>query len=88
MLVVKDSTLPASIWDPVRIGVRYLKRLREKIGNAITAARPTDGPFASEYDLERRVPSIQKTELTLLAKAGAFNWIGKKHDRPHGSLAC
>jgi hypothetical protein len=94
VLVVKDSTLPASIWDPVRIGVRYLKRLREKIGNAITAARPTDGPFASEYDLERRVPSIQKTELTLLAKlehstgqersmiaarlSGARNALGKR----------
>jgi hypothetical protein len=42
--------------------------LREKIGNAITATRLTDYPFASEYDLERRVPSIHKTELTLLAK--------------------
>jgi error-prone DNA polymerase len=27
------------------------------------------------------VASIQETELTLLAKAGAFNWTGKKHDR-------
>jgi error-prone DNA polymerase len=52
-----------------------------KIGNAITASRQTDGPYASEYDLKRRVPSIRKTELTLLAKAGAFNWTGKKHDR-------
>jgi error-prone DNA polymerase len=69
--------------DPlaVRIGLRYVKGLREEIGNAITAARQTDGPFASEYDLKRRVPSIRKTEMTLLAKAGAFNWTGKKHDR-------
>jgi error-prone DNA polymerase len=69
--------------DPlaVRIGLRYVKGLREEIGNAITASRLTDGPFASEYDLKRRVPSIRKTELTLLAKAGACNWTGKKHDR-------
>jgi error-prone DNA polymerase len=51
VLVVEDGALRASIWDPVRIGVRYLKGLREKIGNAISAARQTDGPFASEYDL-------------------------------------
>ncbi len=69
--------------DPlaVRIGLRYVKGLREEIGNAITVARQADGPFISEYDLKRRVLSIRKTELTLLAKAGAFNWTGKKHDR-------
>jgi error-prone DNA polymerase len=27
------------------------------------------------------VSSIRQAELTLLAKAGAFNWTGKKHDR-------
>jgi error-prone DNA polymerase len=31
--------------------------------------------------VSRRVPSIKKTELILLAKAGAFNWIGEKHHR-------
>jgi error-prone DNA polymerase len=69
--------------DPlaVRMGLRYVKGLREEIGIAIAASRQTDGPFASEYDLKRRVPLIRKTELTLLAKAGAFNWTGKKHDR-------
>ena len=80
MPVVEDSTVRASIWDLGQIGVRYLKELREKIGNAITAARPTDGPFASEYDLERRVPSIQNG-THIVGEAGAFNWSGKKHDR-------
>jgi error-prone DNA polymerase len=65
----------------VRIGLRYIRRLREKIGQAIVEARMTDGPFASEYDLKRRVPSIRKAELSLLAKAGAFNWTGEKHHR-------
>jgi error-prone DNA polymerase len=65
----------------VRIGLRYVKGLRQEIGNAIAQARKNGGPFASEYDLKRRVPSIRKAELTLLAKAGAFNWTGAKHDR-------
>jgi error-prone DNA polymerase len=69
--------------DPfaVRIGLRYVKGLRQEIGNTIAEARLADGPFTSEYDLKRRVPSIRKSELTLLAKAGAFNWAGEKHDR-------
>jgi len=65
----------------LRIGLRYVKGLRQEIGNAIANSRESDGPYASEYDLKRRVPSIRKAELTLLAKAGAFNWTGKKHDR-------
>jgi error-prone DNA polymerase len=39
------------------------------------------GPFESEYDLRRRVPSLKKPELTLLAKSGAFNWTREKHRR-------
>lgn len=66
---------------PLRIGLRYVKGLRQEMGNAIAEARECDGPFASEYDLKRRVPSIRKAELVLLAKAGAFNWTGRKHDR-------
>jgi error-prone DNA polymerase len=65
----------------VRIGLRYVRGLREKIGQAIVEARLTGEPFASEYDLKRRVPSIRKAELSLLAKAGAFNWTGEKHHR-------
>jgi error-prone DNA polymerase len=69
--------------DPsaLRIGLRYVKGLRQEMGSTIAEARECDGLFASEYDLKRRVPSIRKAELALLAKAGAFNWTGKKHDR-------
>jgi error-prone DNA polymerase len=65
----------------VRMALKYVKGLRQQVGNAITQARIMDGPFASEYDLRRRVPSIKKPELALLAKAGAFNWTGEKHHR-------
>jgi error-prone DNA polymerase len=65
----------------VRMGLRYAKRLRQAVGEAIAEARMLDGPFSSEYDLSRRVPSIRKPELVLLAEAGAFNWTGAKHHR-------
>lgn len=69
--------------DPfaLRIGLRYVKGLRQEMGSTIAEARVSDGAFASEYDLKRRLPTIRKAELALLAKAGAFNWTGKKHDR-------
>jgi error-prone DNA polymerase len=69
--------------DPyaVRLGFRYVRGLRKETGHAITESREMDGPFASEYDLQRRIPSIRRTELTQLAKVGAFNWTGEKHHR-------
>ena len=69
--------------DPfaLRLGFRYAKGLRQQTGEAIALTRKTDGPFISEYDLERRVADIRKAELTLLAKVGALNWTGEKHHR-------
>jgi len=65
----------------VRMGLKYVKGFRQRVADAITEARMMDGLYASEYDLCRRVSSIKKAELTLLAKAGAFNWTGEKHHR-------
>ncbi len=65
----------------VRLGFRYARGLRHEIGHAIAESRKIHGSFSSEYDLQRRVPAIRRTELTLLAKAGAFNWTGEKHHR-------
>ncbi|HEY4381405.1 MAG TPA: error-prone DNA polymerase [Acidobacteriaceae bacterium] len=69
--------------DPfaVRIGLRYVKGLRQDTGNAIASTRRDAGPFTSEYDLKRRIPSIRRNELTLLASVGAFNWTGELHNR-------
>jgi error-prone DNA polymerase len=69
--------------DPfaLRLGFRYARGLHQQTGEAIAIARETDGPFASEYDMQRRVPEIRKAELTLLAKTGALNWTGEKHHR-------
>ncbi len=65
----------------VRIGLRYVRGLREEVGKTIADTRLLDGEFDSEYDLKRRVSAIRKSELVLLAKVGAFNWTGKKHHR-------
>jgi error-prone DNA polymerase len=65
----------------VRMGMKYVKGLRQRVADAIEEARLLDGPYTSEYDLRRRVSSIKKSELTLLAKAGALNWTGEKHHR-------
>jgi error-prone DNA polymerase len=65
----------------LRLGFRYVCGLRKEIGQAIEESRELYGLFASEYDFQRRVPSIRRTELALLAKAGAFNWTGEKHHR-------
>lgn len=65
----------------VRIGFKYVRKLRKATGDAIAEERLVNGSFDSEYDLCRRVPSVKKAELLLLAKAGAFNWTGEKHHR-------
>lgn len=65
----------------VRMGLKYVKGLGKKTGQAIEVSRQLNGQFVSEYDLRRRVPSMQKMELALLAKAGALNWTGEKHHR-------
>jgi error-prone DNA polymerase len=65
----------------VRMGFKYARGLRREVGNAIAEVRRSDGVFVSEYELQRRVPSIRRAELTLLARVGALNWTGDKHHR-------
>jgi error-prone DNA polymerase len=54
----------------LRIGLRYVRGLREKIGQAIVEARFTGGPFASEYDLKRRAPSIRRRNCRCWPRPG------------------
>jgi error-prone DNA polymerase len=61
----------------VRLGMRYVKGLRKEIGIEIERQRAM-GRFASIEDLKRRVPGIQKSELTALAETGALNFISAK----------
>ncbi|HSE49495.1 MAG TPA: error-prone DNA polymerase [Terriglobales bacterium] len=60
----------------LRLGLRYVKGLREEAGRAIVRERAR-APFASIDDLARRVPELRKDELVKLAEVGALNSIGK-----------
>jgi error-prone DNA polymerase len=59
----------------VRLGMRYVKGLREQTAQAIVQAR-AHGPFLSIDDLTRRVPVMRKTEAAMLAEIGALNFVG------------
>jgi error-prone DNA polymerase len=67
----------------LRIGLRYVRGLRETAGHAIVRAR-TEHPFTSIDDLILRVPELQKSDLVQLAEIGALNFIdpsNRKHRR-------
>jgi error-prone DNA polymerase len=58
----------------LRLGMRYVKGLREEVAREIVRQRALR-PFRSIDDLKRRVPALQKSELTALAEIGALNFI-------------
>jgi error-prone DNA polymerase len=58
----------------VRLGLRYVKGLREEAARAILYER-TLLPFTSIDDLQRRVSILRKDELRKLAEVGALNSI-------------
>jgi error-prone DNA polymerase len=58
----------------VRLGLNYVKGLREQAARAILAAR-AQAPFASIQDLADRVPELRKDELRKLSEIGALNFI-------------
>src|SRR5437660_9102651 len=59
----------------VRLGLRFVKGLREEVGREIVRERGVRA-FASIDDLKLRVPGLQKAELTALAEIGALNFVG------------
>ena len=63
----------------VRLGLNYVRGLRADVAKAIVAERGRS-PFTSIADLSRRVPSLRKNELVMLADIGALNTIGNNND--------
>jgi error-prone DNA polymerase len=61
----------------VRLGLRFVKGLREEVGREIVRERGVRA-FTSIEDLKLRVPGLQKTELTALAEIGALNFVGDR----------
>jgi error-prone DNA polymerase len=67
---VQQSQWKCTIEDGVvRLGLNYVRGLRQETAEAIVAARP----FISIDDLVRRVHGIRKPELRMLAEVGALN---------------
>ncbi len=80
----------------VRLGLRYVRGLREEAGRAILAERSRT-PFRSIDDLAGRVQELRRDEMTTLAEVGALNplqaahrrealWQGGRATRPAGPL--
>ncbi|MGO9209768.1 MAG: DNA polymerase III subunit alpha [Terriglobales bacterium] len=59
----------------LRLGLRYVKDLREEAARALVRERERR-PFASIDELARRVPELRKSELAALAEVGALNSVG------------
>jgi error-prone DNA polymerase len=65
----------------LRIGMLYVKGLRQSSVEALLAARSNDVAFRSVDDLARRVPALNRKELVALAHTGALNSLGSVEHR-------
>jgi error-prone DNA polymerase len=66
----------------LRLGLGYAKGLRKLAAEAIVQSRMSNGGFHSTEDLVARVPPLNRKELTVLARIGAFNNLdGIEHRR-------
>jgi error-prone DNA polymerase len=61
----------------LRLGLLYAKRMRKQSANDLVLARARDGLFNSTEDLALRVPSLDRKELTILARIGALNSLNE-----------
>jgi error-prone DNA polymerase len=71
-----DEAAPsvASGTPALRIGLRYVRGLREEAANAIVRQRNL-ALFTSIHDLVHRVPELRKDELNTLGEIGALNSV-------------
>jgi error-prone DNA polymerase len=66
----------------LRMGLGYAKGLRKRSAEALVVSRQQNGLFRSADDLALRVSSLDRRELTLLARIGALNKLdGIAHRR-------
>ena len=68
------KNLPHGQTIALRMGLRYVRGLREDAANTLLRER-AKSPFKSIHDLTRRVPELRKDELNTLAEIGALNAI-------------
>ncbi len=67
----------------LRMGLMYVKGLRQQSAQAIIEERQQNGFFVSADDLALRVPQLNPRELKQLARVGALNSLGGVEHRRH-----
>ncbi len=70
----QDAHPTAGGTPALRLGLRYVRGLREDAAHAIVRQRNL-APFTSIHDLIQRVPELRKDELNTLAEIGALNSV-------------
>jgi error-prone DNA polymerase len=70
----RDAHSTAGGTPALRLGLRYVRGLREDAARALVRERER-APFTSIHDLTRRVPELRKDELNTLAEIGALNAV-------------
>jgi error-prone DNA polymerase len=65
----------------LRIGLNYVKGLRQSSAEAILATRNQHGLFKDVDQLAARVPQLNRKELVALARVGALNSLGQVEHR-------
>ncbi len=68
------KNLPLGNFPALRLGLRYVRGLREEAARAIVYQRNA-APFTSIHDLVHRVLELRKDELNTLAEIGALNSV-------------
>ena len=84
LFTVEESEFDGKAQKCVRVGLRFVKGLREEVARKIVSKRGTRGPdaaYTSIADLIERVPEINKREIRALSLAGALNFDGTVHRR-------
>jgi error-prone DNA polymerase len=74
------GTRYSQLAQALRLGLRYVRGLREDAGQALVRERMRV-PFTSIQDLAHRVPELRKDELTTLAEIGALNSVASTEYR-------
>ena len=70
----QDAQAAAGGTPALRLGLRYVRGLREEAAQALVRERAC-APFTSIHDLTRRVTELRKDELTTLGEIGALNAV-------------
>jgi error-prone DNA polymerase len=70
----QDAQATAGGTPALRLGLRYVRGLREEAAQALVRERAC-APFTSIHDLTRRVTELRKDELTTLGEIGALNAV-------------